>query len=130
MLGSLSASLWSMLSNILRISISLRVKCMSPSRCKSNEASVGLESEGDDIVAAMSAAIAALSFGGLLGLPEESPLSSSVFCLSFCSLAVNISFKNCGVSTEGNSGSLSSEKRAATVFIPSEAVSNASVTVS
>jgi len=130
MLGSLSASLWSMLSNIVRISISLRVRCMSPSRCEFDEESVSLESEGDDIVADMSAAIAALSFGGLLELSEEFPFSSSVFCLSFSSLAMNISFRNCGVSTEGNSGSLSLEKRSATVFIPSEAVSNASVTVS
>lgn len=124
-LGSFRVSLWSMLSNMVRISISLRVRCMSPS-CRRS----GLdrsESEGDDMVVPRRIAMATSSPSGFpevlldpasLLLPP-SPLESS--------LAENKSLRSCGASNEGN---LMVDAAAERDLRPSEAVSRASAAVS
>jgi hypothetical protein len=136
MLGNLSASLWSMLRSIVRISMSFLVRCISPF-CRSSRvlesSDFALESDGEDIVAATRAAMAAASFGGPLFDPSGSPLSLSLFPFSPPSLAANKSFRNCGVSIAGiagTSGSLSSETRAVMDLTLSDAVSKISCTVS
>ena len=81
-LGSLSASLWSMLSSILRISINFLVRCMSPFCCESISwllelSDLAFGSDGDDMVAATRAAIVAFSVGGrFFELPGSFPLLS------------------------------------------------------
>lgn len=136
MLGSLRASLWSILRSMLRISMSFRVRCMRPFWRPSDpfpfESSVAFESDGEDIVAATKAAIAASSLGDRFLLPDPAPSSllSLPLPFSFPSLAAKRSFKNCGVSRFGRFGSLTSETRDETDLRPSEAVSNISETVS
>lgn len=130
MLGNLSASLWSMLKSILRISINFFVKCIRPfllaSMSRELESSgFALESDGDDIVAARSAAMAASSVGGrFLAPPSSRP---SCFSSLLPSLAANRSFRNCGVS---RAGSLISDTREETDLRPSEADSRRSDAVS
>ena len=79
-LGNLRASLWSILRSMLRICISFFVRCISPFCARSPKVSSTLESDGDAIVAATSAAMAAGSTFGerlLESAPPESPLSLS-----------------------------------------------------
>ena len=129
MLGSLSASLWSMLMSMVRISMSFLVRCIKPfwraSPVSSSE-SRAYDSEAERDVAAIMAARAAASSpsGRLL---EDDPESSSLRPRPFPPDDEKISFKNWGVS---NSGSLTSDIRSETVLTASEAVSKTSVIVS
>jgi len=125
MLGSFRVSPWSILSNIDRISINLRVRCMSPF-CRRSELDRS-ESEGDDMVAATRAAIATSSPSGLpedFLEPASFPLPPSA---SEPSLAENRSLRNCGAS---NAGKLTAEAAADNDLRPPEAVSRASAAVS
>src|ERR1700691_5317395 len=123
-----------MLSSMLRISINFFVKCISPfcleSEFASSEFELAWESDGEDMVAATRAAIAAPSspFGGRFRLLEPPPPSSSPVLLPSKD-AIKL-FKNWGVSTLGKVGSSTSEPRAETDFKASEAESNTSVAVS
>lgn len=107
-----------MLNNILLISMSFLVRCINPFCLASSEMSF-FESEGEDMVAATSAAIAASSFGER---PFLLSFSSSSFRFRSPSLPPEKrSFKNCGVSS---AGSWISDTAALTDFNPPEAVSN------
>ena len=124
-LGSFRVSLWSILSNMVRISINLRVRCISPF-CWGSERDLS-ESEGDDTVAPTRAAIIASSPSGFL---EDlfDPVSVLLLPLSSeLSLAENKSLRNSGASNEGN---WTADAAAESDLKPSEAVSKASAAVS
>ena len=124
-LGSFRVSLWSILSNMVRISINLRVRCISPS-CRRSGLTRS-ESEGDDMAVVKRVAMATSSPSGFpedFLDPASLPLSPSPLELS---LAENKSLRSCGVSNEGN---LTAEAAAERDLRPSEAVSRASAAVS
>jgi len=124
-LGSFRVSLWSILSNMVRISINLRVRCISPF-CRGSELSRS-ESKGDDMVVATRAAMAASSPSGLPEglLDPASPLLS--LSPSEPSLVEKKSLRNWGASNDGNS---TAEAAAESDLRPSEAISRASAAVS
>jgi hypothetical protein len=116
------------------ISINFFVKCMSPfcleSVCMSSKFELTFESEGEDIVAATRAAIAAPSspLGGRFRLLE--PSSPSFLPLPLPSKDPMKSFRNWGVSITGRWGSSTSDTRAETDLRVSDAASKTSVAVS
>ena len=110
---------------MVRISINLRVRCISPF-CWGSELDLS-ESEGDDTVAPTRAAIIASSPSGFL---EDlfDPVSVLLLPLSSeLSLAENKSLRNSGASNEGN---WTADAAAESDLKPSEAVSKASAAVS
>jgi len=124
-LGSFRLSRWPTLSNMVRISINLRVRCVSPF-CRRSEPDLS-ESEGDEIVAATRAAITASSPSGTLeDLFDRAPpfLSPSP---SYPSFAENKSWRNRDASKWGNR---MAETVAERVSRPPEAVSSASAAIS
>ena len=124
-LGSFKVSLWSILSNMVRISINLRVRCISPF-CRRPGLDLS-ESEGDDMVVVRRVAIAISSPSGF---PEDllDPASPSLRPSPPApSLAEKRSLRNCGASNEGN---WTADAAAESDLRPSEAVSRASAAVS
>ena len=108
MLGSFNESLWSMLRSILLISISFLVRCIRPFWRASNPSLVPEEeSDGADMVAATSAAMAASSSGDRFRfLPCCSPLEEeSLLSPPVSSALLKRPLINCGVSGSLTSGS-------------------------